>query len=71
MTPAGGELLARGDAGAFAEFYRRHARRIASYLIPVKPHMEHARVNWLDRDGNTGSRGIRLSPPASGHVKRG
>jgi hypothetical protein len=51
----------RGPKGVHGRFY----------LIPVKPHMEHARVNWLDRDGNTGSRGIRLSPPASGHVKRG
>jgi RNA polymerase sigma factor (sigma-70 family) len=33
MTPTDGELLARGDAEAFAEFYRRHARRIASYLM--------------------------------------
>ena len=40
------------------------------YLIQVKPRMEHARVNWLDRDGNEGSRGIELLPPASGHVKR-
>jgi DNA-directed RNA polymerase specialized sigma24 family protein len=26
------ELLAKGDAEAFAEFYRRHVRRIAGYL---------------------------------------
>jgi RNA polymerase sigma factor (sigma-70 family) len=27
------ELLARGDADAFAEFYGRHARRLAGYLM--------------------------------------
>jgi hypothetical protein len=26
---ADAELLARGDADSFAEFYRRHARRLA------------------------------------------
>ena len=41
------------------------------YLIPVKPGMEHARVNWLDGDGKEGSRGIELLPPASGQVRRG
>jgi RNA polymerase sigma factor (sigma-70 family) len=28
-----GELLARGDADSFAEFYGRHARRLAGYLM--------------------------------------
>ena len=41
------------------------------YLFEVKPGMEHARVNWLDANGNPGSRGLELMPPASGHVKRG
>jgi Sigma-70 region 2 len=27
------DLLARGDASSFAEFYRRHARRLAGYLM--------------------------------------
>ena len=27
------DLLARGDADSFAEFYRRHARRLAGYLM--------------------------------------
>lgn len=31
--PTDAELLARADADAFAEFYRRHARRIAAYLV--------------------------------------
>lgn len=31
MTDA--ELLAQGGADAFAEFYRRHARRVAGYLM--------------------------------------
>jgi hypothetical protein len=33
--------------------------------------MESARVNWLDRDGDEGGRGIGLRPPASGRVRRG
>ncbi len=32
-APADAELLARGDADAFAEFYGRHARRLAGYLM--------------------------------------
>jgi len=36
------------------------------YLIPVKPGMEHARVNWLDREGNEGSRGLELLPRPAG-----
>jgi RNA polymerase sigma factor (sigma-70 family) len=32
-SPTDSELLARADADAFAEFYRRHARRIAAYLV--------------------------------------
>lgn len=35
------------------------------YAIPVKPPMQGARVNWLDRDGKPGSRGIGLMPPIS------
>jgi DNA-directed RNA polymerase specialized sigma24 family protein len=27
------ELLARSDADSFAEFYRRHARRLAGWLM--------------------------------------
>jgi RNA polymerase sigma factor (sigma-70 family) len=30
---ADAELLARGDADSFAEFYRRHARRLAGWLM--------------------------------------
>jgi hypothetical protein len=35
------------------------------YAIPVKPPMQGARINWLDRNGNPGSRGIGLMPPIS------
>jgi hypothetical protein len=33
------------------------------FVIPVKPHLRHARINWLDAAGDLGSRGIRLMPP--------
>jgi hypothetical protein len=35
------------------------------YAIPVKPPIQGARINWLDRNGNPGSRGIGLMPPIS------
>jgi hypothetical protein len=35
------------------------------YVIPVKPGMRRARINWINRDGKEGSRGIELLPPAS------
>jgi hypothetical protein len=40
-------------------------RRRDYYLIalPADPDLEKGRVNWLDVDGNPGSRGIRLLPP--------
>jgi hypothetical protein len=33
------------------------------FVIPVKPRLGHARINWLDGDGSPGSRGIALQPP--------
>jgi RNA polymerase sigma factor (sigma-70 family) len=33
VTPSDAELLASDDPDAFAQFYRRHARRIAGYLM--------------------------------------
>ncbi len=33
------------------------------YVIPVKPPMPGARINWLDPNGRPGSRGIGLMPP--------
>ena len=33
------------------------------YVIPVKPPLRHARINWLDHNGKPGSRGIGLLPP--------
>jgi hypothetical protein len=33
------------------------------YLIAVSPDLKGGRVNWIDRDGNEGSRGIALLPP--------
>jgi hypothetical protein len=33
------------------------------YLIPVKPPLPGARINWLDASGKPGSRGIGLMPP--------
>jgi hypothetical protein len=33
------------------------------FVIPVKPGLGRARVNWLDRGGRPGSRGIALMPP--------
>jgi hypothetical protein len=33
------------------------------FVIPVKPRLGHARINWLDADGVLGSRGIALQPP--------
>ena len=33
------------------------------YVIPVKPPRQGARINWLDSEGQPGSRGIRLMPP--------
>jgi DNA-directed RNA polymerase specialized sigma24 family protein len=35
-------LLARGDGDAFAEFYRRHARRLAGYLVRATSDAEAA-----------------------------
>jgi hypothetical protein len=35
------------------------------YGIPVKPPMQGARINWLDANGQPGSRGIALMPPIS------
>jgi hypothetical protein len=33
------------------------------YLMVVDPSLRHGRINWLDRDGNEGSRGVALLPP--------
>jgi hypothetical protein len=33
------------------------------FVIPVKPGLGHARINWIDEQGKPGSRGIRLMPP--------
>jgi hypothetical protein len=33
------------------------------FVIPVKPGLGHARINWIDENGKPGSRGIRLMPP--------
>lgn len=38
------------------------------YLIPVPPSLRNARVNWLDRDGNPGSPGIRLQHDTKGRI---
>lgn len=35
------------------------------YVIPVKPPLQGARINWLDSEGERGSRGIGLMPPIS------
>jgi hypothetical protein len=35
------------------------------YGIPLKPGLPGARINWLDKDGKPGSRGIRLMPPVT------
>jgi hypothetical protein len=35
------------------------------FVIPVKPRLGHARINWLDADGGRGSRGIALEPPVT------
>jgi hypothetical protein len=35
------------------------------YLIPVKPGLGQARINWLDRNSDEGSRGIGLMPPVT------
>jgi hypothetical protein len=35
------------------------------YVIPVKPPIPRARINWLDANGRPGSRGIGLMPPIS------
>ena len=35
------------------------------FVIPVKPGLGRARINWTDRDGNPGSRGIALMPPVT------
>jgi hypothetical protein len=33
------------------------------FVIPVRPELGPARINWIDRDGSRGSRGIALHPP--------
>jgi hypothetical protein len=33
------------------------------FVIPVKPGLGHARINWIDEDGRLGGRGIGLMPP--------
>lgn len=67
------ELLARGDVDSFAEFYRRHARRLAGYLV-----MEVYRSNRLV-DPETGEEyqpaelpclGVALLDPPSGTPTR-
>jgi hypothetical protein len=35
------------------------------FVIPVKPRLGQARINWLDADGRPGSRGIALQPPVT------
>lgn len=41
------------------------------YLVAVPPHIGRgARINWLDKDKQPGSRGTRLLPPVSGRVRR-
>jgi hypothetical protein len=35
------------------------------FVVPVKPRLGQARINWLDADGNPGSRGIALQPPVT------
>jgi hypothetical protein len=33
------------------------------YLMAIPPGLKNGRVNWIDREGNEGSRGIELLPP--------
>jgi hypothetical protein len=40
------------------------------YAIPMKPGLPGARINWLDAEGQPGSRGIRLMPPITGQRRR-
>lgn len=35
------------------------------FVVPVKPRLGQARINWLDADGLRGSRGIALQPPVA------
>ena len=35
------------------------------FVIPVKPRLGHASINWLDANGVPGSRGIGLEPPVT------
>jgi hypothetical protein len=35
------------------------------FVIPVRPRLGHAMINWLDAHGNPGSRGITLQPPVT------
>jgi hypothetical protein len=41
------------------------------YVVAVPPHIGRgARINWLDKDKQPGSRGTRLMPPVTGRVRR-
>jgi hypothetical protein len=57
ITAPGGTRIAATPTDGPRTFPGRY------YVIPVKPPLPGARINWLDEHGRRGSRGIGLMPP--------
>lgn len=61
-----GEVVIRADGGKTIKIEPGEGPKSIPgdfFVIPVKPGLGHARINWIDADGKPGSHGIRLMPP--------
>jgi hypothetical protein len=59
------KVVLTGRGGRVAVVPQEGPRRIHGdfYAFSVKPTLRRARINWLDRDGRPGGRGISMLPP--------
>jgi hypothetical protein len=63
-----GKVVVTADRGVRIEVEPHEGPKIIRgdfFVIPVKPRLGHARINWLEADGVPGSRGIALEPPVT------
>jgi hypothetical protein len=64
------ELTADGGFRKVVDTYEGPNRvKGDTYLIVAPPDIENGRVNWIDRDGNPGSRGIQLIYDTKGRLR--
>jgi hypothetical protein len=59
------EVVITADQGVRIEVPREEGPKSIRgdfFVIPVKPRLGHARINWLDANGHPGSSGIALQP---------